>query len=477
VRWKKLIIVLIITILLMILGYCRSSKAEPASSSEAEPEPTPDLWQHPDEFELPEIPDFELLTPQPSSTDVPIRDENQILPTSTALTPITGVSVTAFNPWRQWRYNNDTSVWYGTNYRNISTVMTLASGYGIFRPWADSAPFVNCDRWYLNPLNDDGTIYTSFSTQQDIFNGSFNLSFFDDYTLTTDYVPQTAVSNTLTYQFRLNRAQLRIVSAPAWIGSIGLTPDTLYDHLYFDVSCYMEDAVYNNRYTKILETHQPFSSLLSGVSYDLNLMELFHYDPDNYLETVAFNFNIYIDADMQSAYQQYRADNGITGVAPVYLDWYTSTLQPNTGRAFMVFWRGYKTSSVQDDRNWLQNLFIPTSDQVSDLFDLYVSKFGDDGTTAFVVGIRDLILDLVNSGTNNQPDFILTLPEMSVPVDGSSYTFSDEYQYNMTATLRSMPRVQQAVYAATSFLITFAFANSVIAMAVAVFDLKWWDGV
>lgn len=478
-RWKKLIIVLIITILLMILGYCKSTKAEPAAPTEAEPEetPAPDLWQNPDLFELPEIPDFDLMTPQPASTQEPERDENQILPSSTALTPISGVSVTAFNPWRQWRYNNDTSVWYGTNYRNEAVVMTLNSGYGIFRPWPDSAPYVVCDGGYLNPLNTDGSIYTSFSTQQDIFNGSLNLSIFDDYSFTGDYVPATYVGNTLTYQFQLNRAQLRIVQSPEWLASIGLTPDTLYDHLYFDVSCFMEDEDLGSRFTKILDTHQPFSSLLSGVSYDLVLPELFSFKPDDYLTMVAFNFNIYIDADMQSAYQQYKYDNGITGIAPVYIDWYTSTLLPQPGRCFMKFWRGYKTSEMEDDRNWLQQLFIPSNEQVHTLLSNYVASFGDDVTASWAISIRDLILELINSGTSNQADFILTVPEMSVPVGGTSYTFAEEYSYNFTNTMRSMPRVQQAVYAATSFLLTFAFADSVISMLCAVFDLKWWDGV
>lgn len=466
-RFKKLIILVVLSLLIMLLGYI-TGRAEAVTGAEPQTE-EPDYWLHPEEWTLPDVLSSEFVTPQPYSTPVPSRSRSVgDLPELEGITELTGISGVNLNFWRQFHSQGDNSVWYFKGHTNVQVAIATSTQYSPYRVWFDSVPRQNGDNFNLTFRSVNGGLVqlSQSNSELDITTGSYNISFSDRFT-------SPIQSNfALLYQFRPNKLYPHIVSS-TYTTALAISDDDLLNMpVYPSLEIIYTDYYGNSVSSFVLRPQVTWAEFCSGYQFYVDLASELG-SPALNIDRVNINFNLNPFKLFNTRYADYLiAHPEITGHVPLNIYFTTSSSESN-GMGALQFFRGREVTLSERESNFLQSLFVPSQSDIQSLADRYAHDFSNDSTGSFVLSIRNVIFDFL---TQNVREAQLTMPAISIPVNGSSYTISSAYTFNFSRLLRDLG-IANYIQVATGFFITFAFANSVIAMIVSVFDLKWWDGV
>lgn len=131
----------------------------------------------------------------------------------------------------------------------------------------------------------------------------------------------------------------------------------------------------------------------------------------------------------------------------------------------------------------IQFLFVPTEQQITDLFDSYLPSETDMSDSAsLALRLRQRIYDLfVNH--NVQTNLVIDFPGCEIPIGGQTYTLWEPYHFDLFGLWLSsgsdpadLQDIFNMVHFATDTLITCAFVNSLIGLVAAAWDLHLWKG-
>lgn len=488
-KFLKWAIVLVISAILFIVGKCAQ-----AAGVEATPTPaassTPDPWNG--GFEFPDWlqTEFDYTTPSPvtpsPTVDPSLRD--LVLDESDTLTPFDSTLNYGqkFCAWKSYLYNDDSSVWYFQAFNIFTSAISSSTTYRPFSSYFDNLNFSHFTTnalyfWYNNRqynLSDSNTNWWI-----DCSTSNYSFSYLDHYSgsgISNSSFPSDAVSlnKRIVYFFAINKLLPRLKNSPSWFTEVGITVDMLYDlevvpsiSLTGVTDLSGTSVTYDLIYDSI-----SLRDLYRGYTFDLDLSSIF--GSSGYLTDISINFSIPIVSSNWRGLQLYRdylsAHPEITGHVPFYFYWDGLDSGTSNGLGDFTYARAFVLSKEQDNRNWLQKLFIPSQTDLQELFDYYTPSIDSDGVFSFAANFRyTLFTWLMNPSTS---DFTITLPEMHIPINGTSYTFSNSYTYNLTSSLRDLGVLQYSRLA-FNFLFTVLFVNSVITMVFAVFDIHLFDGV
>lgn len=486
----KWLLVLVISAVLFIIGStCAKAEgvgAEPTPSAAA----TVDPWSG--EFEFPDWmqTEFDFTTPSPvtpePTTDPSLRDI--VLDEGDSLTPFDSSLNYGqkFCAWKSYLYNDDSSVWYFQAFNIFTSAISSSTTYRPFSSYFDNLAFSNFTTnalyfWYNSrqyKLSDSNTNWWI-----DCSTSNYSFSYLDHYRgngISNSTYPSDAISldKRIVYFFAINKLLPRLKNSPSWFTEVGISVDMLYD-LEVVPSVTLTGVTDLNgtsvSYDLIFDSIS-LRELYRGYTFDFDLSSIF--GSSGYLTDISVNFSIPIVSSNWIGLQLYRnylaAHPEITGHVPFYFYWDGLDSDTTNGMGDFTYSRAFIISEKQDDRNWLQKLFLPSQAQLSELFQYYSPSIDGDGVFSFAASFRAAMFSWLVDTT--QQDFKITLPEMTIPINGTRYTFSNEYEYNLTGSLRDA-NILPYIRLATNMMITVLFVNSVITMVFAVFDIHLFDGV
>lgn len=480
IKWG---IIIGLSLLFTALSSLCGSKAE---GVEAEPtpsasDPSYDFFDYPDWATTTQ---FAYTTPNPSPTATPdpsMRDPVETLPDGTPLTYFgSDYSYQSFLIcWQAFLYNGDSSVWYFKSHTNQQIAVAANRNYRPFFPWLDSGgqtTFLDAGN-YLNPKNTSGNIVllSSSNSLTDLSEGYYNFSFFDRNLVTTS--TQIPANKRLVYYFALNKLYPKLYNPPSWFAEVGITEDSLYD-LEFVPFCEIvcSDGSKYNYYPDL--PSYTLRDLYSGVTFDMDLRDFFG-NSGARVTSIAINFAISPSDNWSpmAAYRQYLADNPqITGHIPFYIYWDGSNCAAQTGSGAFVFRRYYATNPVEDQRNFLQKLFIPSMDELYEMFNYYLPNIDQNGAFSFALSFREFLFNVFLG--DSPPDATITFPSLDIPIGARGQTahIADSYTFNFTQLLTKVGLKNPIKYV-FNILLTIVFLNSVISLVFSIFDIKYFDGV
>lgn len=164
-----------------------------------------------------------------------------------------------------------------------------------------------------------------------------------------------------------------------------------------------------------------------------------------------------------------------------YLEAHPDTLRPSLNWGFGIgtfqMQRTVTLTEQEYNRNWFQNLFIPDPDALREKIELAGVINDNSGLSTFVMGLRDLFLSGISQ--NVRPNFPITLPGFSFPINGQTVTFWESYNFDWGAFLYAEENTQLRTLLRifTNFLFVSAFANSLVSVFVAFWDTHLYNGV